>query len=105
MSNSETIYLHSINELPFDAAADIFRRYPGFKLGVTQCVRYYAELMLPLVKELIANDDAHNDWVFTAPAITSQTPAGANLLCRDLFDFYLQERGASGLDECVKVGQ
>ncbi len=53
---SETTYLHRIDELPFDEQAEIFRRYPGFKLGVVDDVRYYARLLLPLVRELIAND-------------------------------------------------
>jgi hypothetical protein len=92
MSDSETKYLHYISKLPLDADAEIFRQYPAFKLGVTQSVRYYARLLLPLVKNLIASESQHTDWILTGPAIASQTPAAANLLCRELFDLYMRER-------------
>lgn len=95
MSDFETVSLHHITELPFDPDAEIFREYPGFKLGVARCVRYYSQLLLPRVKELIANDSEHSDWVVTAPAMTAQTPAAANLLCWDLFDLYRQEQDTS----------
>lgn len=99
MSEFETVSLHYITELPFDPDAEIFREYPGFKLGVTNSVRHYARLMLPLVKSLIANDSEHSDWILTAPAMTAQTPAAANLLCWDLFDLYRQDREASTSNE------
>jgi len=92
MSNSETICLHRISQLPFDADADFFRRYPAFKVGVTDSVRYYAQLLLPLVKELIANDSDHTGWILTGPAIAAETLAAANLLCQELFDLYMRER-------------
>ena len=98
-SESETAYLHRIDELPFDEQAEIFRHYPGFKLGVVDNVRYYARLLLPLVRELIANDSQHNGWVLTGPAIAGQTMAAANLLCRELFDLYLQERDTPNYKE------
>lgn len=88
---SETSYLHRIDELPFDEQAEIFRYYPGFKLGVVENVRYYARLLLPLVRELIANEPQYSGWVLTGPAIAAQTMAAANLLCRELFDLYLRE--------------
>jgi hypothetical protein len=91
-SNSETTSLHRISRLPFDAQAEIFRHYPGFKIGVVDSVRYYARLLLPLVRELIANDSDHAGWILTGPAIASQTMAAANLLCRELSDLYLRER-------------
>lgn len=91
-SNFETICLHRISELPFDAHAEIFRHYPGFKLGVVESVRYYARLLLPLARELIASDSEHGGWILTGPAIASQTLAAANLLCRELSDLYLRER-------------
>jgi hypothetical protein len=91
-SNFETICLHRIGELPFDAQSEIFRHYPGFKLGVVDSVRFYARSLLPLVRELIANDSDHFDWIMTGPAIASQTLAAANLLSRELSDLYLQER-------------
>ncbi|HJP93664.1 MAG TPA: phosphoribosyltransferase family protein [Pyrinomonadaceae bacterium] len=92
MSDPEITSLYRISQLPLDTGAEIFRHYPAFKLGVTASVRYYAELLLPLVKKLLASDSAHNDWIFTAPPVVAQTPAGANLLCRELFDLYIRER-------------
>jgi hypothetical protein len=92
MSDSETTSLYRISQLPLDADAEIFRQYPAFKLGVTDSVRYYARLLLPLVKNLIASDSQHADWILTGPAIAAQTPAAANLLCRELLDLYRRER-------------
>ena len=86
MSNSDTTFLYRISELPLDADAEIFREYPAFKLGVTTAVRHYARLLLPLVTKLIANDTEQKRWAFTAPPITGQTPAAANLLGSELFD-------------------
>lgn len=87
----ETTCLHRVSELPFDAQSEIFRHYPGFKLGVLDSVRYYARLLLPLVRELIATDSEHTGWILTGPAIAAQTMAAANLLCRELFDLYLRQ--------------
>lgn len=92
MSQLETTSLHRISQLPFDADAEIFRHYPGFKLGVVNCVRHYARLLLPLMKDIITSDSKHTDWVLTGPAIASQTLAAANLLCRELFDLYTREQ-------------
>jgi hypothetical protein len=90
--DSKTTYLHRISELPFDSQSEIFRHYPGFKLGVVESVRYYARLLLPLARELIASDSEHGGWILTGPAIAAQTLAAANLLCRELSDLYLRER-------------
>jgi hypothetical protein len=95
-SDSETTCLHRISELPFDPQSEIFRHYPGFKLGVTSCVRYYARLLLPLVKKLI-DESEHRGWRLTAPAIAARTPAAANLLCWELFDLYQRERNSKEL--------
>lgn len=86
MSNSQTTALHYINELPFDTNAEIFRHYPAFKLGVTASVRHYAQLLLPVLKSLI---ETESDLVLSSPALASQTPAAANLLCWELSE--LQE--------------
>lgn len=94
MGDSETTSLYRISRWPLDADAEIFRQYPAFKLGVTDSVRYYARLLLPLVKNLIASDSQHTDWILTGPAISAQTPAAANLLCRELLDLYGRERDA-----------
>jgi hypothetical protein len=85
MSESDTLCLHRVNKLPLDAEAEIFRQYPGFKLGVANNVRHFAELLLPLAKKLITSDSEDTGWILTAPAIAAQTPAAANLLCRELF--------------------
>jgi hypothetical protein len=98
-SNSATTCLHRITELPFDPQSEIFRHYPGFKLGVVESVRYYARLLLPLVRELIADDSEHSGWILTGPAIASQTLAAANLLCRELSDLYLRERDTGNYKE------
>jgi hypothetical protein len=92
MSDSETTSLYRISQLPLDADAEIFRQYPAFKLGVINSVRHYAQLLLPLMKNIIANDPEHTDWILTAPAIAAETQAAANLLCRELFDLYTGER-------------
>jgi len=97
--DSKTACLHRISELPFDAEAEIFRHYPGFKLGVVESVRYYTRLLLPLVRELIANDSDHTGWILTGPAIAAQTMAAANLLCRELSDLYLRERDTRNYKE------
>jgi hypothetical protein len=81
MSNSQTTSLHRIDELPFDPKSEIFRHYPAFKLGVTASVRHYAQLLLPLLKGIVETDSG---WVMTSPALASQTPAAANLLCWEL---------------------
>jgi hypothetical protein len=91
-TKSKTTCLHRISELSFDAESEIFRHYPGFKLGVVDSVRYYARLLLPLARELIANDSEHTGWILTGPAIAALTMAAANLLCRELSDLYLRER-------------
>ncbi len=97
--NSETTCLHRISELPFDSQAEIFRHYPGFKLGVVESVRYFARLLLPLVRELIENESEYTGWILTGPAIAAQTMAAANLLCRELSDLYLRERDALNYKE------
>ena len=102
-SNFETTCLHRISELPFDPESEIFRHYPGFKLGVVDSVSYYARLLLPLVRELIANDSNHTGWILTGPAIAAQTMAAANLLCRELADLYLRERDTRNYKELTLI--
>jgi PRTase ComF-like len=92
MTDFETTALHRISQLPLDTNAEIFRHYPAFKLGVTGSVRHYARLLLPLVKRLIADGSKNDHWILTSPALSFQTPAGANLLCWELFDLCMRER-------------
>jgi hypothetical protein len=91
MEDFETRCLYRISQLPLDAEAEIFHHYPAFKLGVINSVRHYAQLLLPLLKSVIASDSKQTGWVLTAPAITGETPAAANLLCWELFDLYRRE--------------
>ena len=99
MGDSETTSLYRISRWPLDADAEFFRQYPAFKLGATDSVRYYARLLLPLVKNIIASDSRHTDWILTGPAISAQTPAAANLLCRELLDLYRRERDTRNAKE------
>lgn len=99
MSDSETTSLYRISQLPLDADAEIFRQYPAFKLGVTNSVRHYANLLLPLMKNVIASDSDHTGWILTGPAIAAETQAAANLLCRELFDLYTRERDSQNSQE------
>jgi hypothetical protein len=103
MSDLDGIYLHRISQLPLDRDAEIFRRYPAFKLGVTDSVRHYARLLLPIVQTIIANDPAHKEWILTAPAITAHTPAAANLLCWELFELYRLEQDKNGSPELLLI--
>lgn len=99
MGDSETAFLYRISRWPLDTDAEIFRQYPAFKLGATDSVRYYARLLLPLVKNIIASDSRHTDWILTAPAISAQTPAAANLLSQELLDLYRRERDTRNAKE------
>lgn len=93
---SETTSLHRITQLPLNRDAEIFRHYAAFKLGVIAAVRHYAELLLPMVKRLIAESE-HTSWIITGPGIATHTPAGANLLCWELFNLYTRERNSKEL--------
>ncbi len=92
MNGTDITCLHRISVTPIAPSDAIFGEYPAFKLGVTKSVRHYAQLLLPLMKRLIGSDSERTGWILTAPAITAQTPAAANLLCWELFDLYLRER-------------
>jgi hypothetical protein len=91
MKDLETRCLYRVSQLPLDAEAEIFQQYPAFKLGVINSVRHYAQLLLPLLESVMASDTKQTGWVLTAPAITAETPAAANLLCWELFDLYRRE--------------
>lgn len=98
-TKSETTCLHRISELQFDAQSEFFRHYPGFKLGVIESVRYYARLLLPVIRKTISTDPEHSSgWILTGPAIAAQTLAAANLLGRELSDLYLREHGTANYE-------
>jgi hypothetical protein len=103
MTDSQTISLHQIDRLPFATDEEIFRQYPGFKLGVMSCVRHYAQQMLPLLKETLTQRSKHEGWILTSPAMTAQTPAAANLLCWELFDLYTEKQGIAAFKELTLV--
>jgi len=92
MNSTDITCLRRICLTPIDPSDAIFGEYPAFKLGVISSVRHFAELLLPLVKELIASDSQNTDWILTAPAIASKTPAAANLLCWELFRLSQEEQ-------------
>jgi hypothetical protein len=92
MNSTDITCLRRIGLAPIDPSDAIFGEYPAFKLGVISSVRHFAELLLPLVKELIASDSQNTDWILTAPAIASKTPAAANLLCWELFRLSEEEQ-------------
>jgi len=94
MNDSQTTSLYRIDELPFDPKSEIFLHYPAFKLGVTASVRHYAHLLLPVLKKRI---ETESGWVMTSPALASQTPAAANLLCWELFDLYKRDGNSKKL--------
>ena len=94
MSNSQTTSLHRIDKLPFDPKSEIFRHYPAFKLGVKASVRHYALLLLPVLKGLM---ETESGWVLSSPALASQTPAAANLLCWELSDLYKRDGNSKEL--------
>jgi len=92
MNSTDITCLRRIGLAPIDPSDAIFGEYPAFKLGVISSVRHFAELLLPLVKELIASYSQNTDWILTAPAIASKTPAAANLLCWELFRLSQEEQ-------------
>jgi hypothetical protein len=102
-SELEATSLHRISRLPLDSDAEIFRHYPAFKLGVTASVRHYAGLLLPLLQRVMAGEPEQTGWIITAPPIMAQTPAGANLLCRGLFELYTHDQNRSNGPELSLV--
>ncbi len=99
MNRTDITCLHRISQIPIDPNESIFGEYPAFKLGVAKSVRHYAELLLPLAKRIIAGDSEYTEWILTAPAITDQTPAAANLLCWELFELCKHDRDISSSQE------
>lgn len=76
--------LHRITSLPIDKSDLFYSEYPAFKLGVRKSVSYYAKLLAPVAKQLIQTDPKFTDCVLTCPAWIG-APAGANLLCCELY--------------------
>lgn len=76
---------HRITRLPIDKSDRFYAEYPAFKLGARKSVLHYAKLLATVAKRLILSDANDTDWVLTSPGLTG-APAGANLLCWDLYD-------------------
>jgi len=95
MNGADITCLHRISATPIDSSDAIFGEYAAFKLGVTESVRHFAELLFPHLKRLVASDSAHTGWILTAPPIANRTPAAANLLCWELFKLCERERDLS----------
>ena len=85
MNGTDITCLRRISVTPIYLSDAIFGEYSAFKLGATRSVSHFAELLLPLLKKLIASSSEHTDWILTAPPIANRTPAAANLLCWELF--------------------
>jgi hypothetical protein len=83
-SSEHVSALHTIAGLPLDRRFPLFQHYPGMKLGVRECVRFYADLLVPLAAGIIAGQADDTEWVVTAPPFYA-IPAGANLMAAEVF--------------------
>lgn len=84
-TESTTRSLHRIVSLPVDLSEPIYEHYSLFKMGVQRDVLHYAELLAPIVKDLIAAKPERADWVLTSPPYHAIRSA-ANLLCCSTHD-------------------
>lgn len=90
--DQESASLYRITQWPLDKKPELLDQYPAFKLGVSESVRYYARQLFPLVNSIVSNEPETDRWIMTGPALASNTPAGANLLCRELYSFLNDEK-------------
>jgi hypothetical protein len=81
--------LKEINTLPVPLELDLFRNYPGMKLGQLHQVEFFSQKLFGLASELLK--PGAQDWVITAPAFY-HLPSGANLLARRVHAL-LQQQG------------
>ncbi|WP_266171447.1 hypothetical protein [Dyella subtropica] len=88
---ARTLALASVAEPPRDYDSDLFRRYPGMKLGRMSDVDFFAELLSNLTAEVLAEGETADAWVLTAPAYY-QLPSAANLLAERMHAM-LRHRG------------
>ncbi|GLQ87340.1 hypothetical protein [Dyella flagellata] len=70
---------------------DMYRHYPGMKLGRMADVDFFADKLGDLAAEVLAAGAEADAWALTAPAYY-QLPAGANLLAERMHRM-LRERG------------
>lgn len=78
-SETRTVALHTITSFPLDPHFPLFQCYPAMKLGVRDCVRHYAGLLVALAETIMAGQPETSDWVVTAPPYFA-IPSAANLL-------------------------
>jgi hypothetical protein len=81
--------LHTIRRLPVDLSEPIYAHYSLFKMGVHRSVLHYAEMLAPLVADVITANGAGTDWVLTSPTHHA-IPCAANLLCWCIADVLKQ---------------
>lgn len=85
--------LARLTRLPHVYDGDMFRRYPGMKLGHLPDVAFFAEKLCNLVAGMLGEDAGHDAWVLTAPAYY-RLPSAANLLAEHL-QAMLRDRGVA----------
>jgi hypothetical protein len=72
-----------------DLSEPIYAHYSLFKMGVHRSVLHYAEMLAPLVADVITANGAGTDWVLTSPTHHA-IPCAANLLCWCIADVLKQ---------------
>lgn len=86
-TNSRIVCLEEITSLPLRFDADLYRHYPGMKLGQWQQIDFFSKKLSYLVTHILRQDadtgagNPAGDWVITAPAFY-HLPSAANLLAR-----------------------
>ncbi|MBC3917189.1 hypothetical protein H8L32_06855 [Undibacterium sp. CY18W] len=84
---SRIMCLEEISSLPLRFNADLYRHYPGMKLGQWQQIDFFSKKLSCLAANIMQQDadtdtrDIAVDWVITAPAFY-HLPSAANLLAR-----------------------
>ncbi|MFN0213871.1 MAG: phosphoribosyltransferase family protein [Saprospiraceae bacterium] len=77
--------IHQITSYPLDLSGVIYQEYPFLKLGVVSSVQHYAEILMPVVEEIMAANPQYTSWVLTSPP-RHRLPAAANLLCWAVYE-------------------
>ena len=86
--------LEEIRSLPLPLDQELYRNYPGMKLGQLQSVDFFSRRLCTLAAEILRSgaekSDRQDDWVITAPAFY-YLPAAANLLARRVHELLGQQ--------------
>lgn len=78
--------LYTIRDYPFALNDPIFAQYPAMKLGHSESVDRFAELLAPTIRQwMVQAAPADRDWVLTSPPLWG-LPCGANLVCRAIYE-------------------